>query len=155
MKTKQPKLMIGWRETVGLPKLGLDQFHAKIDTGARTTALHATGISKMEVNGEPWVEFVPDHDVLKGSEICVVPILHMRGITNSSGQTEERYIIATELRIGDREARVEVSLTDRSDMQFPLIIGRTALRQMRLTVDPSSSWLLSPKFSQINQKEEQ
>ena len=79
-----------------------------------------------------------------------MPILHTRRITNTSGIPEERFIIATTLRIGDRKGRIEVSLSDRSDMRYPIIIGRSALRLLRLTVDPSRSWL----FSRTTRKKE-
>lgn len=135
--------MIGWRETISLPEIGMNQFAAKIDTGALTTALHATNIMKIRVEGRSWVQFVPDHGVLQSAERCMLPILHTRAITNTSGVPEDRFIVATTLKIGSNTARVEVSLTDRSDMKYPIIIGRSALRLLRLTVDPSRSWLVS------------
>lgn len=139
------KITIGWREMISLPDLSLTEFHAKIDTGARTSALHASNITKFEQNGEAWVSFIPDHDVLAETEVRTARILHERQITNTSGVPEGRFIIATHLRIGERKTQVELSLTDRSDMKFPVIIGRTALRTLRLTVDPGRSWLVSPK----------
>lgn len=141
MKITRQKTMIGWRETVSLPDLGLRTFRAKIDTGALTTALHATGISRIDVNGKPWVEFLPDHGSLAETTLCRLPILHTRKITNTSGIPDERYIVATTLQIGDLKGRIEVSLANRSDMTFPIIIGRSAMRLLRLTVDPSRSWL--------------
>lgn len=145
--------MIGWRESVSLPDLGLVSFRAKADTGARTTALHATNIACIEVNGQPWVEFLPDHNPLVSVNLSAAPIHHLRNITNTSGIPEKRFIIATRLRLGKREAQIEVSLTDRSDMRFPIIIGRTAMKQLRLTVDPSRSWLQSPEILSSTQKE--
>lgn len=142
---KPKKLTIGWRETVSLPDLDLTSFQAKIDTGARTTALHATNIRQLEINGRMWVEFLPDHQVLDGSDLCAAPVLHRRSITNTSGTPEERFIITSHLTLGPRQARIEISLTDRSDMVFPVIIGRTGLRQLRMIVDPVRSWLLSQK----------
>ncbi|WP_343081652.1 ATP-dependent zinc protease family protein [Ostreiculturibacter nitratireducens] len=139
------KLLIGWRETVFLPDLGLAGFKSKVDTGARTTALHANNISEIEIRGTPWVEFLPDHDVLQGTDICVCPVAAIREVTNTSGIPVRRYFIKTRLRIGEREAEIELSLSDRSDMTFPMIVGRTALRQLRLLVDPARSWLVSPK----------
>lgn len=146
IKTKRPpKLTIGWRETVFLPALDLTGFKAKIDTGARSTALHANNIAEITVDGAPWVEFLPDHDVLTGADICACPISAVREVTNTSGIPECRYFIKTPLRLGGREEEIELSLTDRSDMAFPMLVGRTALRQLRLLVDPSRSWLVSDK----------
>ena len=144
-KLRKPKQMIGWRESVSLPDLNLSLFSSKTDTGARTTALHASNISEIEVDGEQWVEFIPDHDASVPESCCKARVLHVRSITNTSGVPEERFIIATTLRIGEQEQRIEVSLTNRSEMKFPLILGRTALRVCRLTVDPSRSWLVSEK----------
>lgn len=139
------KLKIGWRETVSLPDLGINRFAAKFDTGALTTALHATNVVRFQRDGRPWVRFTPDHDALQAAEDCALPLLHTRSITNTSGVPEERFIVATTLRIADRAGRIEVSLTDRSDMKFPIIIGRSAMRLLRVTIDPSRSWLVSQK----------
>lgn len=145
MKNRPTKLMIGWRETVSLPDLGLEQFPAKIDTGARTTAIHASDIKLYEINGDPWVEFSPDHVGLTDVDQCALPVHHKRSFTNTSGIAEERIVVISMLQIGERTERIEISLSDRTDMKFPMIVGRTALRQLRLTVDPSRSWLQSPK----------
>lgn len=143
--------MIGWREIVSLPELGLNSLKAKTDTGARTTALHASNIVGIEIAGQPWVEFVPDHDEQEAGILCKAPVMHIRNITNTSGIPEERYIIATRLCIGKLEHRIEISLTNRSGMKFPVILGRTALRLMRLNVNPSRSWLLT-KNSNVKTK---
>lgn len=137
--------MIGWRETVSLCELGMERFPAKIDTGARTTAIHASDIKLYDIDGQTWVEFTPNHVRLTHVEQCALPVHHIRSFTNTSGVAEERIVAITELRIGERSERIEVSLSDRTDMRFPMIVGRTALRQLRLTVDPSRSWLQSPK----------
>ncbi len=149
MTSFRSPLTIGWRETVSLPDLGIGRFPAKIDTGALTTALHASDISCAEADGRQWVQFMPDHDGIHAAEQCILPVLHRREITNTSGVPEPRFIVAIALQIGTRKARVEVSLTDRSDMKFPIIIGRSALRLLRLTVDPSRSWLQSKRTSSI------
>jgi hypothetical protein len=84
-----------------------------------------------------------------------MPILHCRKITNTSGIPEERFIVATVLEIGARAERIEISLTDRSDMTFPIIIGRSAMRVLRLSVDPTRSWLRSTRSSIPKEKNEQ
>lgn len=144
-KPREPKQMIGWREIVSLPDLNLNSFDVKIDTGARTTSLHASNISEIEIDGEKWVEFVSDHGASGSDTHCKARALHVRNITNTSGVPQKRFIIVTTLRIGQQKQRIEVSLADRSEMKFPMILGRTALRVCRLTVDSSRSWLVSEK----------
>ncbi|MGP6089402.1 ATP-dependent zinc protease family protein [Antarctobacter jejuensis] len=154
MKTRPKKLTVGWRETISLPGLGIHEVAAKIDTGALTTALHATDMEATHQDGRDWVTFLPDHGALDVSHPCRLPLLHRRSITNTSGIPEDRFIVATTMKIGGRLARVEVSLTDRSDMTYPIIIGRSAMRLLRLTVDPSRSWMQSDRNSQNRGKEQ-
>ncbi len=133
--------MIGWRERVSLPDLGLGWFAAKIDTGARTTALHATDITPFERDGVPWVRFRPDVPDGAGPRLCHAELVDTRGIKNTSGIREDRIVIRTHLQLADRRFLVEISLTDRSDMTFPMIIGRSALRRRGLLIDCGRSWL--------------
>ena len=144
-KSGPTRAIIGWREIVSLPDLKMNYLKAKIDTGARTTALHASNISEFKIDGKLWVKFFPDHDELKSSVVCKAPVMHIRNITNTGGIPEERYIIATRLCIGELDRRIEISLTDRSGMKYPVILGRTALHLFRVNVNPSRSWLLSKK----------
>lgn len=137
-------LVIGWRERIALPALGLGTIEAKIDTGARTTALHASRIRSFEQDGTMWVEFHPEHDRLDSARMCRCPVSGHRAITNTSGIAEDRIIIRTRMLIAGRRLTVDISLADRADMAFPIIIGRTALRQGRLLVDSSRSWQTTP-----------
>lgn len=139
-KKRPPKLIIGWRETVSLPDLGLDMIPAKIDSGARTTALHAEHIRLIERGGQTLVEFLPDHHALDGADLIARPLVHVREITNTSGVPERRFIIRSMMHLGGRRRETDISLTDRAGMQFPIIIGRRALKGMRLLVDSSKSW---------------
>ncbi|PIV74366.1 MAG: ATP-dependent zinc protease [Rhodobacteraceae bacterium CG17_big_fil_post_rev_8_21_14_2_50_65_11] len=138
-------IVIGWRERVALPELGLGMIEAKIDTGARTTALHASNIRSFEQDGAPWVEFHPEHDRLDAARLCRLPVHDRRAITNTGGVPEDRIIIRTRLLIAGHRLRIEVSLADRADMAFPIIIGRTALRRGKLLVDSGHSWLTNPQ----------
>lgn len=146
-KTRAARLptIIGWREHIGLPDLGLVAVSAKIDTGARTTALHASRIRTYERDGELWVEFHPEHERLEASRLCWMPVHDRRSITNTSGVPEERVIIRTRLLIATHALHVDVSLSDRTDMSYPIIIGRSALRRARLLVDSGRSWLTEPR----------
>lgn len=135
--------MVGWRELVALPELGLAAVPAKIDTGARTSSLHATVLDRFERDGRNYVRFAVDFGRQHVRQVCEAVQVDKRGITSSNGETQMRLIVKTPMRIGAVEFRAEISLADRSDMQFPLLIGRTALRR-RFVVDSGSSWLQSP-----------
>ncbi len=133
--------MLGWREWVSLPGLGIAAIKAKLDTGARTSALHAWDLSLRKVDGRQWIRFRvhPMHGDETASVVCEAPLSDRRWVTNSSGARERRYIISTDLRIGPSRWPIELSLTNRDAMEFPMIIGREAMRG-RLAVDPAASF---------------
>ncbi|PRY26439.1 hypothetical protein CLV78_101534 [Aliiruegeria haliotis] len=149
-----PPLTIGWREYVSLPELGLNDFTAKIDTGALTTALHATDIRTYTAdNGNVWVQFRPPDLGHEAPEICHARVSDHRKVKNSGGVSEPRYFIRTNLRVEQRVFLVEISLTDRGELKYPMIIGRTALRGHGLVVDCGHSWLTRPKPKKNRSKE--
>ena len=138
---KRPSSPIGWREYVGLPELGIPIIRAKLDTGARTSALHVENIRVVGRTGRRVAFSVPyDHDGRHLVE-CVARLVGKREIKNSGGLPDERFIIRTVLAIGRRHWHIEASLADRSNMEFDLILGRTALRRHGFVVDPSRSFL--------------
>ena len=133
--------ILGWREWVSLPCLGISAIKAKLDTGAKTSALHALGISLRMVDGRQWVRFRV-HSMQEGkvkSAECEAPLSDRRWVTNSSGTRELRYIVSTDLQLGPSRWPIELSLTNRDAMEFPMIIGREAMRD-RLIVDPRASF---------------
>ena len=141
-------LVIGWRECVGLPELGLPSIEAKIDTGARTSALHAEEVETFERDGAPWVRFhVPRGDKLHAAD-CTAPLVDLRHVKNTSGEPAERLVIETKLVLNRRLWRIEVTLADRTNMSLPLILGRTALRRHSVLVNPGRSHLLRRQASQ-------
>lgn len=145
MSAKRPVLpVVGWRELVHLPDLGLHEVPAKIDTGARTSSLHGTVLEEFERDGEKFVRFAVDFEQQHVRQVCEAVHVDVRGITSSNGETQYRYVIKTPLRIGDIEFRAEISLADRSDMRFPMLIGRSSLRR-RFVVDSGYSWLQTPE----------
>lgn len=148
-KTPKPLPIVGWRELVDLPGISLTGIPAKIDTGARTSSLHARVIDDYERDGEHFVRFAVDWDDIahEGEAVKV----DTRGITSSNGETQSRFVIKTPLRIGTVQFRAELSLADRSDMKFPMLIGRTALRR-RFVVDSGHSWLQSPEMQRMKPK---
>lgn len=139
-KPSKPLPVVGWRELVHLPELGLHEVPAKIDTGARTSSLHGTLLERFERDGQQFVRFAVDFEQQHVRQICEAVHVDWRGITSSNGETQRRLIIKTPLQIGGLRFRAEISLADRSDMKFPMLIGRSALRR-RFVVDSGHSWL--------------
>ncbi len=144
MAEKPPPLVVGWRELVNLPGLGLTGIPAKIDTGARTSSLHAHVLDDFVRGGERFVRFAVDWDGER--HFCEAIHVDVRGITSSNGDKQTRFVIKTPLTIGNLRFRAEISLADRSQMQFPMLIGRSALRR-RMVVDSGHSWLQSPAIA--------
>jgi hypothetical protein len=135
---------VGWRELVSLPELGLSAIPAKIDTGARTSSLHATVLEQFTRGGKRCVRFAVDWDGVRHH--CEAISVDLRGVRSSNGELQQRLVIKTPLTIGNLTFRTEISLADRSQMQFPMLIGRTALRR-RMVVDSGHSWLQSPTIA--------
>ncbi|KPF61733.1 ATP-dependent zinc protease [Porphyrobacter sp. AAP60] len=140
----KPLMVVGWRELVSLPELGLANIPAKIDTGARTSALHADVVDDFQRDGERFVRFAVDWGGVR--RLCEAVHVDVRGITSSNGDKQTRFVIKTPLTIGKLSFRAEISLANRSQMQFPMLIGRTALRR-RMVVDSGHSWLQSPEIA--------
>ena len=144
--TKQNLLpAVGWRELVHLPELGLHAVPAKIDTGARTSSLHGVVLDEFERDGQKMVRFAVDYEQQHVRQVCEAVHVDVRGITSSNGETQYRYVIKTPLKLGDVEFRAEISLANRADMKFPMLIGRSSLRR-RFVVDSGYSWLQTPEI---------
>ncbi len=135
------KLIIGWREWVRFPDLGGAVIKAKIDTGAKTSALHAYRIKKEMRDGVPWASFrVHPMQRHRHPEIqCSAPIVDEREIRSSNGHTEVRFVVKTPLKIGPYTHPVELTLTNRDEMGFRVLIGRQALKKFYI-VDSSLSY---------------
>lgn len=146
--------VIGWRELIGLPELGISQMAAKIDTGARTSALHAEDREIFERNGERWVRFRAPKVKNQPARLIEAPIKVEREIKNTSGIPENRFVIRTLLMLGSHRWHIDVSLADRDAMTFDLIIGRTALKGRRVLVDPAHSYLSDLRRSPHTQNDE-
>jgi hypothetical protein len=134
-------IVLGWREWLTLPDLGIARLRAKVDTGARSSALHVDAQWRSHEGGIPCIGFrlTPRK---AGSEVCeaVVPIFDERDVADSGGRRSRRVFIRTTLRMAGVERQVEINLVDRGGMRFPMLLGRTALAGV-FTVDPSSSFL--------------
>lgn len=134
-------LVVGWREHVGLPELGIARLICKIDTGARTSSLHAYSWERFVRDGVDRVRFGvhPRRRDDRTEVWCEAPLVGERTVTNTGGLAELRPVIRTLLHLGDRTWSIEVNLTDRSTMGYRMLLGRTAMRH-RLVVDPSTSY---------------
>lgn len=147
-KKKKRKLLpaVGWRERVALPDLGIDLIKAKVDTGARTSALHAHRITRFTKDNATYVRFfVHPTQRKKNPEIeCTALVVDERAVTNSGGKTTERYVIRTTLVVGDQKWPIELTLTNRDEMGFRMLLGRQAVRR-RFVVDPGRSYVTRKK----------
>ena len=141
-RRSRPKIAVGWREWVALPDWGIGHIKAKIDTGARTSALHAFDIETFERDGERWARFaVHPWQESSGDEVIVESRLaDHREVRSSSGQAGARPVMQTTLAMAGLEVPIEVTLTRRDEMGFRMLIGRQALRRSFL-VDPARSYL--------------
>ncbi|MDB2705122.1 ATP-dependent zinc protease [Pseudomonadota bacterium] len=158
MTEKNEAIVVGWREWLSLPELGIEQIKAKVDTGARTSAIHAFSVEAFDKKGVPWVRFGmhPNQDDTDTEVWCEAKVLEQRSITDSGGHTEQRYVIETQLVLGESSWTVEATLTNRDTMLFRMLLGRTAMSAGNIVVNPALSYLVSQsriENSQDQQKE--
>ncbi len=140
---RRPTGIVGWRERVDIPKLGLTAVRAKVDTGARTSSLHAEDVQELSVKGKPYVRFrVADGQ--DATRVVRARLKEHRWVTSSNGAREHRPVITTTLVLGSTEWRAELTLTSRGSMGFPMLLGREALRG-RFLIDPDRSFVQSEK----------
>ena len=136
--------LIGWREWVSLPDLGVDRVKVKVDTGARTSVIHAYQLQSFLEDGEEWVTFGlhPIQDNTALAVECRAKVKEHRTVRDSGGHEETRVVIETSVSMGGEVWPVELTLTDRENMTFRMLLGRTAIVN-RFYVDPAQSFLMS------------
>lgn len=141
---KKLKKTIGWKEWFSLDCLALPAIKGKIDTGAKTSALHAFNIESFYIEDVEYVQF-DIHPLQKNQRLtrtCVARVVDRRMVSDSSGKKEKRYVIKSDLQIGDKKVRIEITLANRDTMAFKMLLGREALQQLSMLVDISKSFVL-------------
>jgi hypothetical protein len=133
--------VIGWREWVGLPELGVDAIKAKVDTGARTSSLHAFDVMEVVRDGVDYIRFSihPEQRLAEPTISVELPLTARRRVRDSGGKTELRPVVETVLSLHGQEWPIELTLTRRDAMGFRMLLGRRAIRH-RFVVDPGSSY---------------
>lgn len=140
---KRPEpITLGWREWVSLPVWDVAHMKAKVDTGARTSSLHAFGLEWFDRDGSPWVRFEvhPWQRSTADSVIAEAAVVATRDVKSSSGDVEHRPVVHTSVVLAGRAVIAEVTLTRRDEMGFRMLVGREALRN-RFVIDPGVSYL--------------
>jgi len=151
---KPPKVVVGWREWIALPGLGISAIKVKIDTGARSSSLHAFDLESFERDGAPWVRFVV-HPLQRDCETTIhaeAPVLEFRHVRSSSGHITHRPVIRVDIELDKRRWPIELTLASRDEMGFRMLLGREAVRG-RFVVDPGRSYMVSePHVSRTSMK---
>lgn len=141
---RRPKPVVGWREWLELPDLGVAAVKAKVDTGARSSSLHAYGIERFRQNGRSMVRFAihPLQRHARPELIAEAEVIDERTVRNPGGRSERRPVISTHVGLAGITWPVEINLTTRDEMGFRMLLGRQAVRG-RFVVDPGRSYLAS------------
>lgn len=142
--------LIGWKEYIDLPEFALKDIPAKIDTGAKTSVLHCRQVELIKKGRKQFVRFIPLDDRFGSTEEAfILPFHSERKIRNSFGQEENRYIIKTRIVLFGETFDIELSLRDRADMEFPILLGRSFIRR-KFLVDVSKSNLSKKQASPVS-----
>ncbi|MBU2894896.1 ATP-dependent zinc protease [Colwellia sp. D2M02] len=136
------KIIIGRLESVSLPDLAINDLQVRVDTGAKTSSLHVDNIEKYMAGGKPCVKFDIHPDVHNVDTIvqCKAPISDIRQVKSSNGTAEQRYVIETTITLGKESWVIEITLTDRSDMSYLMLLGREGMGK-RFLIDPAKVFM--------------
>lgn len=137
------KMTVGWKEEAKLTGLNIDPIKVKVDTGAKTSSLHAFDIKSIDKEGVTYVSFktCPYKRHPKQVVKCEQEVIDYRKITSSNGQTQLRYVIRTPITIGDETWDIDITLADRKKMRYKMLLGREAMEH--LVVSPHKSYIQS------------
>lgn len=141
-KSSQPTFLIGWQEWCALPELNIPAIRAKIDTGARTSALHAYDLQYYKRRQQEFVQF-NIHPLQRNDQVniaCKARVIDQRTVTNSGGHKEKRYVILTPVTLAGITWDIEITLTNRDPMLFRMLLGRVAL-QSHVLINPNKKLL--------------
>jgi hypothetical protein len=146
-KSRRPPRFIpalaGWREYVHLPELGIGPLRAKLDTGARSAALHAENITVYVKNNQTRIRFdVPARTGSHRVKRCDLALADARRVKNTGGRSELRHVVETQIRLGDSVWVTHITLTDRTDMGVPMLLGRATIKN-RFVIHPGRSFMLT------------
>jgi hypothetical protein len=134
------RIVLGWREWLALPQLGIAAIKAKIDSGARTSSLHVEALEDYEKHGRRWLRFTVITGRRNAAPVhCEAPAIDRRAVSDSGGHVTMRWFIRTEFELAGRHWQAEINLTNRRNMLFPLLLGRNALGGF--IVDPAAGYL--------------
>lgn len=140
---------LGWRERLALPQLGIGTLKAKLDTGARSSSLHVDTLEEFRRDGATWLRFTIHGGRRHPLEVwCEAPALDRRTVTDTGGRRTERWFICSEVLLAGQQFSVDINLTDRRHMLFPMLLGRSALNG-RFAVDPALSYTQSRPLSAV------
>jgi len=140
--------LVGWREWLSLPELGIARIKVKVDTGARTSALHAFEIRPFKQANKHYIRF-KIHPLQRRTDLvikCLAEVKDIRWVVDSGGHRERRYVIQTPIQMGGVEWSIELTLTNRDTMNFRMLLGRTAMRN-RIMVNPAVSFLSDSRMT--------
>jgi hypothetical protein len=138
------KIIIGAIESCDLPDIGISDLHVRVDTGAQTSSLHVDNLKRYKENGKSCIKFDIHPDVHNVDTIveCKSKIHGIRKVKSSNGEIQERYVIKTLIRLDSMSWPIEITLTDRSDMSYLMLLGREGMGD-RILVDPSENFIIS------------
>lgn len=145
---------IGWKEWLELPDLGIPAIKAKIDTGAKTSALHTFHLDTYKSDNIEMVRF-HIHPLRNRTDIeiiCEAPIVDKRMVRDSGGHTEERIVIKSNIMLGKQAWPIEITLTSRDDMLFRMLLGRSAIKSGSFNVNPAKAYLFGKSLKSVYKK---
>jgi len=139
------KILIGSLETVNLPELKIHDLQVRVDTGAKTSSLHVDNIQTIQKSGKPWIKFDLHPDMYNLADVisCEAPLHDIRRIKSSNGESEQRYVIRTEIEIIGQTWDIDITLSNRADMTYLMLLGRESMGS-RVLVDPSQTFVAKP-----------